>query len=236
VDRRTRKDLKSDKFALEVQHGFEFITGHKEEAIRYGAIALAVLLVAGGVYLYMSHQRAVREEALTLALHIDSAQVGNGPVQRTNAMHFNTAEEKEAAVTKALTDVAVKYSGSDEGAMAEFYLASNAVDKGNMEEAERRYKALADSAPGEYASMARLSLAKVYGAEGKDDQAEKLLRDLMAHPTVTVSKDEAQLELATLIAKKNPDEGRKMLQAMLNDRVAVSRAAQQRLGELNAAH
>lgn len=234
MDRRTRKDLKSDKFAQEVQHGFEFITDHKDEALRYGAIALAVLLVGGGIYLYMNHQRTVRQEALAQALRIDNAQVGNGTVQRTNVMHFATEQEKDAALNKSLTDLAVKYHGTDEGAMAEFYLASNAVDKGYLAEAEKRYQALVDNAPAAYASLAKLSLAKIYSSEGKDDQAEKLLRDLMAHPTMTVSKDQAQLTLAMVIGKKNPDEGRKMLQSMLTDRTAVSRAAQQNLAELSA--
>jgi predicted negative regulator of RcsB-dependent stress response len=236
VDRRTRKDLKSDKFALEVQHGFEFVTEHKEDAIRYGAIAVAVLLVGFGIYFYMQHQKSVREEALAAAMRIDSAQVGNGQVQQTNVMHFATAEEKQAAEDKAFSDIAVKYHGTDEGATAEFYMASNAVDKGNLAEAEKRFQTIVDSAPAAYASMAKLSLAKVYEAQGKDDQAEKLLRDLMAHPSMTVSKDEAQLSLATLIAKKNPDEARKMLQGMLTGRTAISRAAQQRLGEIAIGH
>ena len=64
------------------------------------------------------------------------------------------------------------------------------------------------------------------------NSAEKTLRDLVAHPTVTVSKDEAQIRLALLIGKKNPDEARKMLEPMRTERTAVSRAAVQALGEL----
>ena len=232
MDRRTRKELKSDKFALEVQHGFEFVTDHKDQLIRYGGIVLAVLLIAGGIYLYMNHQTSVREDAMAAAFRIDNASVGNGQVQQTGVQHFDTQAQKDAALTKAMTDIAVKYSGSDEGATAEFYLASLAVDKGNLPEAEKRFQQIADSAPSAYSSMAKLSLARVFESEGKDDQAEKLLRDLMAHPTVSVSKGEAQLRLAMLIAKKNPDEARKMLESMRTDRTAISRAAVQQLGEL----
>jgi predicted negative regulator of RcsB-dependent stress response len=234
VDRRTRKDLKSDKFALEVQHGFEFITDHKQEAIRYGSIALAALLIVGGIYLYVRHQAAARQDALAQALRIDAATVGNKAVQevQVGAMHFNTDAEKNAALTKAMTDVAVKYSGTDEAATAEFYLASNAVDKGNLTEAEKRFKEIVDHAPAAYAALAKLSLSRVYESEGKDDQAQKLLQDLIAHPTVTVSKGEAQLRLAALIGRKNPDEARKMLEAMRTDRTAISRAAVQELGNL----
>lgn len=235
MDRRTRKDLKSDKFALEVQHGFEFITDHKEQAIRYGSIALAVLLVAGGIYLYINHQATVRQNALAHAMQIDNATVGNGPVQLANpTMHFNTAEEKQAALDKALTEITTKYDGTDEGAVAEFYLASAALDKGNLAEAEKRFAKITDSAPGPYAALAKLSLARVYRAEGKDDQAEKLLRDLMEHPSVTVSKGEAQLELAQVLAKKNPDEARKMLEGMRTDRSAISQAAVRELAEIPA--
>jgi predicted negative regulator of RcsB-dependent stress response len=160
--------------------------------------------------------------------------VGNKSVQevQVGAMHFNTEAEKDAALNKAMTDIAVKYNGSDEGATAEFYLASNAVDKGNLAEAEKRFKEIVDTAPGAYGSLAKLSLSRVYESEGKDDQAEKLLRDLIAHPSVAVSKDEAQLRLAALIGRKNPEEARKMLEGMLRTRSAISRAAEQALGEL----
>ena len=234
MDRRTRKELKSDKFALEVQHGFEFVTDHKDQLIRYGAIVLAVLVIAGGIYLYINHQASVRQDALAAALRIDNASVGSTPVQQAGVAHFDTQEQKDAAVTKAMSDIAVRYSGTDQGATAEFYLASQAVDKGNLQEAEKRFQQIADSAPSAYSSMAKLSLARVYQSEGKDDQAEKLLRDLMAHPTVSVSKGEAQIHLAALLAKKNPDEARKMLEAMRTDRTALSRAAVQELGELPA--
>lgn len=231
MDRRTRKDLKSDKFAQEVKHGFEFLTEHKEESVRYGAIALAVLVVAGGIFLFMRHQATAREEALGQALRIDNATVGNAPSQ-PGLLHFATAQEKDQARDKALGEVAAKYHGSQEGAIAEFYLASDAADKGNLTEAEKRFREIVDSAPKEYGALAKLSLAQVSTAEGKDADAEKTLRDLMAHPTVTVSKDEAQIRLALLIGKKNPDEARKMLEPMRTERTAVSRAAVQALGEL----
>lgn len=233
MDRRTRKDLKSDKFALEVQHGFEFITDHKQEAIRYGGTAVAVLLLAAGIYFYRGHQLNARQDALAAAMRIDNATVGNGPVQQAGALHYNTEQDKQAAEEKAMSDLAAKYDGTDQGATAEFYLASNAVEKGNLAEAEKRFQHLVDSAPGAYASIAKLSLSGVYESEGKDDQAVALLRDLVAHPTVTVSKGEAQLRLAAVLSRKNPEEARKMLEAMRTDRPAISRAAVQELGDLS---
>ena len=46
MDRYTRKNLKTDKFAQEVTHGFEFLSEHSTDVKRYAAIALAVLVLA----------------------------------------------------------------------------------------------------------------------------------------------------------------------------------------------
>jgi predicted negative regulator of RcsB-dependent stress response len=233
VDRKTRKDLKSDKFAQELKHGVEFMSEHRDDVKRYGVIAAAVVIIAAAVFFYMRHQTDVREKALAEAMKIDTAHIGAAP---PGFLTYPTQEEKDKARTKAFTELASKYHGSQEGAMGEFYLASDAVDRGNMAEAEKRFKDLVDSAPSAYSSLAKLSLAKVYSGEGKDADAEKLLRDLMAHPTVTVSKEEATIQLALVLGKKNPDEARKMLEPMRTERTAISRAAVQALGEVAGAH
>jgi predicted negative regulator of RcsB-dependent stress response len=150
-------------------------------------------------------------------------------------MNFPTQEAKDAARTKAFAELAAKYHGSQEGSIAEMYLASDAGDKGNMAEAEKRYKDVMDSAPKAYAALARLSLAQVYQAEGKQADAEKLLREAVQNPTVTVSKEDATIQLALLLAKTNPEEARKMLEPLRTSRTSVSRAAVEALGQVQAA-
>lgn len=232
MDRKTRKDLKSDAFATQMEHGVEFMSEHRADIKKYGPIALGVIVLVAAVFFYMRYQADAREKALTEAINIDKAHIGPAP---PGFLTFPTQEEKDKARAKAFSDVATKYHGTQEGAMAEFYLASDAVDKGNMAEAEKRFKDIADSAPDSAASMAKLALAKVYSGEGKDADAEKLLRDLIAHPTVTVSKDQATIALAMVIGKKNPEEARKMLEPMRMERTAISRAAVQALGDVAGA-
>jgi hypothetical protein len=48
VSRITRKELKTDKFALEVEHGISFFEEHKSEAVKYGGIAAAVIVLIIG--------------------------------------------------------------------------------------------------------------------------------------------------------------------------------------------
>ena len=230
MKRITRKNLKSDKFAQEVSTVWDWTAEHKAEVIRYGAIGLAVLLVAGGIFYYIRYQANVREQALANALRIDGANVG-GQTQ-PGMMQFATQDEKDKAWQKAFTDLAAKYHGTQEGAIAELYLASADADKGNLKNAESRYRDVADSAPKAYAAMARLSLAETLDAEGNTGEAEKILRDLVAHPAVTVSKEDATIQLAMLIGRCNQDEAKKMLEPLRTGRTAVSRAAVQALGDL----
>jgi hypothetical protein len=228
----TRKDLKKDKFAEEMKHGFEFLTEHQGQAKLYGGIAAVVVAIGVGAYFYIHTQAETREEKLGEALAIDGAGFGSTPSQ-PGTKHFATIEEKEAARSKAFNELATKYRSSQEGAIGAFYLASDAADKGDMADAEKRYKEIMDSAPTTYASLARLSLSKIYQAEGKTADAEKLLRYAADHPTMSVSKEEATIELALLIGKTNPAEGRKMLEPLRDStRTPVSRAAVQALGEV----
>ena len=232
MDRHTRKDLKTDKFALEVGHTFEFLSEHKGDVKKYGALAVVVIALVIGIYYYMHYQAGVREEALTQAMRTDEATVGANPPQ-PGTLNFATNDEKEKARSKAFADLIAKYHGTQEGAIAEMYLASDAGDKGNLAEAEKRYKDVMDSAPKAYASMARLSLANVYAAQGKTAEAEKLFRAAVANPSITVSKEQATIQLALFLAKSNPAEARKLLEPLRTARTAVSRAAVQALGDIS---
>jgi predicted negative regulator of RcsB-dependent stress response len=93
-----------------------------------------------------------------------------------------------------------------------------------------------DSAPKDYAALARMSLAQLYGSEGKVPEAEKLLRQIIDQPTSTVSKEAAQLTLAQVLAKSKPDEARKLIMPLVaitgESRGAIIRAAVALNGEL----
>ncbi|MEI9814048.1 MAG: hypothetical protein WDO18_16020 [Acidobacteriota bacterium] len=69
----TRKDLKTDAIASEVQHGVEVVAAHKSQVFRYGAAALVLIAGYAGYSFYSSHQAAAREEALWQARRAFSA-------------------------------------------------------------------------------------------------------------------------------------------------------------------
>jgi predicted negative regulator of RcsB-dependent stress response len=235
VDSATRKDLKGDKFAEEVFDIFDWASEHKAEVIRYGVIAVAVVVLAVGVVLYRRSQADARQEALTQALQIDDGAVGPGAPPAI--MHYDTPAEKDAARTKAYTNLATKYSGTQEGAFGSFALASDAIDKGSMAEAEKRFKEVADSGPKEYASLARIALSRVLLAEGKTADAQKLLQELANNPTLTVSKEAATLNLAQVMAKADPAGALKLLDPLrTSPRQPVSRVAVTEYGNIDQAN
>jgi predicted negative regulator of RcsB-dependent stress response len=224
VDRQTRKDLKTDKFAEDVFDVFEWTAAHKTEVARYGAILVVVALIIVGVVYYNRTQAVTREEALAKALRVDDATTGE-VIQPTN-MHFETDAEKDKAKVQAFTEVSAKYGGTQEGAVADMYLGSYAVDSGNLAEAEKRYKRVVDEGPKAYSGLARLSLAQVYASEGKMADAEKILRDAIAHPSLTVSKEHATIVLGELLAQNNPAEAHKLIDPLRTSlRGAISRTA-----------
>jgi predicted negative regulator of RcsB-dependent stress response len=224
VDRQTRKDLKTDKFAEDVFDVFGWASAHKTEVVRYGAALIALVLILVGVMYYKRSQATVREAALYQALRVEDATTA-ATIEPTS-LHFDTEAEKTKAKTQAFTELSAKYGGTQEGAISDMYLASYAVDAGNQEEAERRYKRVVDDGPKPYASLARIALSQIYISEGKTADAEKVLRDAMANPSATVSKEQAQLALGEMLSKSNSTEAHKLLDPLRTSaRGTISRAA-----------
>jgi predicted negative regulator of RcsB-dependent stress response len=212
VARITRKELKTDKFALEVEHTVTYFEEHRNQVLRYGAIAAVVALLIVAFSIYRGHQRTARQQELADAIRIQEAPVG-GAAPGTPLV-FQTQPEKEKAATKAFTDIATKHSGSQEGIIAENYLAAIAADTGRLDEAERRFKLVADQGDKRFASNAKLSLAQLYLVKGRTKEAEELLRSLMSNPTEFVSKEQATYSLAQTISKTNPTEALKLLEPL----------------------
>ncbi len=224
MDKHTRKELKSDKFALEVQHSVEFVSGHRQQMIRWGAPALALVLIVAGVFYYRNYQHNARQEALHQAMRVQNSNVG--PSQSEYVVSFPTVESRKKAVLKAWGDLAAKYPGTEEGRIGEYFLGTNAADAGNLPDAEKHFKAAIDSGNGPYESLAKLALAQVYGGEGKVNEGAALLQSLIDHPTVLVSKDAATLALADLLRTTDVKRARKLVEPLrTSTRSAVSRAA-----------
>jgi predicted negative regulator of RcsB-dependent stress response len=220
----TRKELKTDKFALEVEQTVTFFEEHQQQFLRYGGIALAVILLLVGYMFYSRHQQAQREVALYQAIQIEEAPVGP-PVPGATNTNFPTQEAKDQVAIKAFSDILTAYPHSSEGQIAQYYLGSIYADEGKLPEAEKNFKLVADNASDQYSSLAKLSLAQIYFADGRGSQGEALLRGLIEHPTIFVSKEQATIALAHYLAAKNPNEARKLIAPLRSVPGPVGQAA-----------
>lgn len=231
MDRTTRKELKSDRFALEVEHSVDYVSDHRRKFIQWGAIALGAILLLTAIFWYRGYQHTARQEALSAALRVQNAAVGQP--QGEFALSYPSDAAKKAASNKAFTELAAQYPNSEEGSIAEYYLGAAAADKGDLAQAEKRFKLVVDAGERSYASLAKLSLAQIYQAQGKLPEAENVLKSVMDQPTVLVSKEEAVIALAHVMATSKPQEARKLLEPLRSSqRSAISRAALTALSDI----
>ncbi len=233
MDRLTRKELKSDKFVEKVRSTLEFLREHRRQAILIASVALAGVLVAVGVLAWRRHERIQRQVALREAFRIYQAVVTDEAPPFF--VRFNTEEEKNRAVEKAFQDLIAKYPGTAEATIAKYYLGVHYHYTNQEDRAEKVLKEVVASGKQPFASQAAYSLAELYAGQGRIEEAEKLLRQLIEHPTVLVPKEQATITLAKVIAKKDPQQARKLLEPLRERPGAVGRVALTTLGEISSA-
>jgi hypothetical protein len=230
VARITRKELKTDKFALEVEHTVNFFEDHRQELIRYGGIALGVAALIAVYLVYAGHEHVAREAALSHAIEVQEAGVGG--VSATGGLTFPTQDAKDKEAIKVFSDLKNKYSGSMEAEVAQYYLGSILADQGNLAQAEKSFQEAAEKGDARYSSLAKLSLGQIYFSDGRDTQGESMLRDLIKHPTVFVSSEQAAITLAKYLEIKKPAEARKLLEPLRSQPGSVGQIALTILGEM----
>lgn len=229
----TRKDLKTDRFAQEVTHSLEYVQDHRKQAVRYGVAGLvAVLLIASG-WSFFKNRTATRQADLTSALRNKEGIVAAVPTPGDPRQTFPTQEAKDKVVQKGLDEVVAKHSGSNEAAVAHYHLGILYADKGKLDDAARQLQSSISSGNADTASVAKLSLVQVLHAQGKFAEAEKLCRELMDRPTALVSKEQAIFMLARVLAATKPADARKLIEPLMKDeRVAVARNASALIAEI----
>ncbi len=232
MDKEVQKLVQHDTFTETVGQSVEYVQSHRSQLVKYAGIAAGVAAVIAGVWWMRSSQHATRQADLAAALRNKDAVIGPGTPGDPRPAYPNK-EAKEKASLDGYQSVISKYGGTDEAAVAYYELAAIAADAGKMDEAAKHYRSAVAAGGREIGSTAKLSLAQVLLAQNKNSEAEALLKELIASPTLLVSKEQASFALARALALAKPEEARKILDPFRKDaRQAVARNAEILIGEL----
>ncbi|MBI2957168.1 MAG: hypothetical protein HYY26_07645 [Acidobacteria bacterium] len=234
-----RQELKHDEFIDTFDEFLLYLEDHWRTLVLLGASVLAAAGSLGGFYWYSERQEGRGEAALVEALFTFEApvQAGLPPLPGSTQKIFSSERAKYEAAREEFARVRGDYPRTRAALMAKHYEAFCQFQLGEREAAVAALEELSRAADPNVAAMARYHLAGFYQAMGRRAEAEKLYRELAAHPAATVPRELALLELANLVAESNPAEARQLylqVQQELPD-TAVAAEASRRLDRLPAA-
>ena len=209
MDRITRKSLKDDRFAAEVTHSVEYLAEHRRQALIYGGVAVAVVGIALVVFFFRQNRKNAAHMALYKALETYHAAVS--PEELVGRITFRTEAEKNAKAVKEFESVAGNFARTPESQIARYYLGLTYYEMGNTAKALTQLERVVGEGQDSVLGLTRLTLADVYLAQGKEEEARKIYEYLIKNPSEMVSESRAQLAMARYLHRRKPEEARKLL-------------------------
>jgi tetratricopeptide (TPR) repeat protein len=226
VDTQTRHALKQDKFVNVTTSGLEWIGEHRSHVVAWVVgVALAAAIVVGSLVMYQKREAAANQ-LLGQAMDIYETPLTqpNQPVQ-PGMKTYATAAERAKAAYPLFRQAADQYSWLTAGEMARYFAGATELDMGQQPAAEADLEKATHASNSNLAALAKIALANLYAQTGRSSQAVTLFQDVIAHPTTTVPKASAQLQLAQLYETTQPEEARR-LYAEIKDQNKETEAGQ----------
>jgi tetratricopeptide (TPR) repeat protein len=213
----TRRQLKEDKFAETAQDAAQWATGHRKLLVwAVGVLVVAVLVVAG-ILTWRSSQIEQANFALNTALRTLNAPLRPAGTPAGDSLSFTSVAERGQAAAKEFKGIAEKYSLVPPGKVARYLSGSALLQAGDTAGAEKEFKTAADSGDKDLAALAKMALASIYRNSNRQADAIKIYKELADHPTATISKSSAQLELAEIYEKTDPQQATAIYQQLQKD-------------------
>ena len=216
--RYTRHQLKEDRFATAVQEQAAWAVEHRNKLIVAGGVVAVLVLAALGAFFYNQSRNDKASVALSGALRIYNAPLRPaGAPQQPGQISFTSAAERAQAAQKEFRKVVQDYPYTRSADFARYWVGVTAMDMGDSKTAEDQLKELTGSRRDDLSALAKLALASVYRSSGKESQAASLYKELIDHPSNTVPKSTAQLELAGMYEKTQPTEASRIYEQIRKD-------------------
>jgi TolA-binding protein len=216
VRAQTRHQMKQDRFSKVTLEAAENAAHWSEEhKTKLAVIVIAVAVIAaiafGGWY-YVNTQDEKASAGFSTAVRTFETPVRPvGMPAQPGVDSFASTQERNTAARKQFQTIIDQYPHTHTADLARYFVGLIASQLGNNVVAERSLQGAAGSSNGDLAALGKFALASIYRGENKDAQAVDLYKQLIAKPTMVVSKATAQLELAGFYeSQKKPDEAKKI--------------------------
>jgi len=189
MDRQHRRDLKHDRFVDEVG---ALSTRARENQRLLGtiaAVAVAVAVLAYGLYFYRSNSEKKAQDALAVAIETMSSPLiptTAGAPSMPNAK-YHTEPERTAAAEKQFKDVQAKYSGSNAADVSNLYLARIQAGRGDSAGARKLLEEFISDHPKNI--LVGVARYDVYQLRIDNGEAQKVVDEL----TKELAKSENQV-------------------------------------------
>jgi predicted negative regulator of RcsB-dependent stress response len=229
----TRRQLKEDKFAATAQGAAQWATGHGRFVMWVVGLVILAVLATAGIITWRSRQMDQGNDALAAAIRTFNAplRAPGTAAPADNTPSFVSVSDRAKAAEKEFKTVADKYSLVPPGKIARYMRGIALLQAGDAAGAEQELKNAAGSGDKDAAALAKMALASIYRSSNRQSEAVKVYKDLTDHPTATISKATAQLELAELYEKTDPQQATAIYQQLQKDdpRSTAAQVAAQKL-------
>ena len=216
--RYTRQALKQDRFKETAAEAVDWTVEHRSKLITGGIILVIVVGVIAGAYWYTSYRDGKAAELLGHALMVYQAPIRPaGMPPDPQQLSFTSMKERGEAAGIEFNKVAAEYGSTASGKYAKYFAGLAALDAGNQKAAEDHLKYVAGVRDKDVASLAKLALAALYRDTNRQADAVNLYNDLIAHPTQSVPKVTAQLQLADVYSATEPNQAKAIYQQIVKD-------------------
>jgi predicted negative regulator of RcsB-dependent stress response len=209
----TRRQLKEDKFVESAQGAAQWVSSHQRALIWSISTLVVVTLLVVGFIAWQSRQSDQANMALGAAMRTFSEPLHPAGAPATDAnTGYATLAERGKASEKDFKSVADEFPHTRPGKIARYMAGVAAVQAGDKAGAEQQLKTASDSGDKDVASLAKMALGNFYRANNRQSDAVRIYKDLSEHPSDTVSKAEAQLELAAAYEATDPQQATTLYQ------------------------
>jgi tetratricopeptide (TPR) repeat protein len=224
VDTQTRHALKQDKFVTATTSSLEWIGEHRSNVLAWAVGAVVVMaIIVSGFFVYQKRDAAANQLlGQAMDIYETSLTQPNQPAE-PGMKTYATAADRAKAANPLFRQTADQYGWLSAGEMARYFAGVTELDMGQQSTAEADLEKATHNA--NLAALAKIALANLYEQTGRGSMAVTEFKDVIAHPTTTVPKAAAQLQLAQMYETTQPQEARR-LYAEIKDQNKDTQAGQ----------